>query len=585
MRLPVCSVTFLLAASGLSAGQPSALLPQSAKPAAPDQQLGTSDQTRSDSMAHFVEGMRLEDAGRMREALGHYLKALQSGSGPALTEHVAELAASYGSVDEALKLFDDAAKSPSANIELFTAYTRFCASHSVEKSDLMQTAEKISEEALRRFPKEAGAYENAVRLRLAQGDRSKAAQVMDQALKQDSTAPRFWLDAGRMAQDVWPLADTDKRADHLRRINPFFDRAEKLAQESADEEASLRAADYFLFSNQLDRSAAICDSIVKRNGSLAARKRLVRLYEAMERPADSLHALEDLVKAFPLDVEHHKLLASQYIQKRDFPKALAQLQAALQAGGGPLQDYLQICNLLRVSQLPEMYLQFTQRAVQLFPGEPRTLYHEALAQNQNKRYAEGAQLFDQTTKLAETRAPELLDDAFHFAHGVALERGGRFDEAAVQFEKSIELTPTDDPPRAAGAMNYLGYMWLERGEHLDKAEELIRKANELEPENAAYMDSLGWLHFKTGKLDQALNELLQAEKKLKEVEPDDAEILDHIAQVYDKAGQRAKAEEYWRRVLDLKPPDQKLTQRVEKELGIKKAPSSPKDDPAAQLVR
>jgi len=578
MRLFVYSAAVLLAALRLSAGQPAALLPQSAKPASADQKLNATEEKRGDALAHFVEAQRLEDTGRMREALGHYLKALDAGVDAPLIGHVADIAANFGSLDEALNVFETACKNPSSS-GILASYTQFCVSHSQERKELEQTAEKISEEALTRFPKEFTAYENAVRFRLWQGDRAKAAQVLEQALKQNTADPQFWFMTGHMAQEVWPLADTDKRAEHLQKINPFFDRAEKFAQESANEDASLRAADYFLFSNQLPRAAAICESVIKRNGSLDARKRLVRLYEAMERPADSLKSLEELVEAYPLDVEHRKLLANQYIQKREYPKALAQLQAALQAGGGGLQDYLQICNLLRVTQQPEKYLQFTQRAVQLYPGEPRTLYHEALAQSQNKNYAEGAKLFEETTKLAETRAPELLDDSFHFAHGVSLERGGRFDEAAIQFEKSIELTPTDNLPSAANAMNYLGYMWLERGEHLDKAEELIRKANELEPDNAAYMDSLGWLHFKAGKVDQALAELLQAEKKLKKVEPEDAEILDHIAQAYDKTGRRPKAEEYWKRVVDLKPPDEKLLKRAKQELGLEK-PLPPKDDPA-----
>jgi tetratricopeptide (TPR) repeat protein len=585
MRILV-GTALLLVTLGLRAAQPSALLPQSAKTAGPDQQLAAAEQKHDEAMAHYMEGLRLEDDGRMREALGHYLKALQGTGNAGLTEHVAQLAADYGSLDEGLKLLESAAKAPNATAETYAAYTRFCATHSVEHPELASTAEKVSEEALTRFPRDPVAYDNAARFQLAAGNRAKAEQVMEQALKQTSSDPQYWLDTGRVAQEVWPLADSDKHAEHLRKINAFFEKAEKLAQDSAIEPASLVVADYYLFSNQLDHSAAICDRLVKRSGSYDARKRLWRLYEAMEKPDDSLKALEDLVKAFPNDVEHRELLAKNYVEKRDYDKALVQYQAALQAGGGALQDYLRICILLHDLKQPDKYLQFTQRTVQLFPGEPRALYHEALAQNQNKNYVESARLFEEAEKLAQTRAPDLLSDGFHFVHGVALERSGRYDDAAIQFEKSIQLTPNDDPHRAASAMNYLGYMWLERGEHLDKAEELIRKANEYEPDNAAYMDSLGWLHFKTGKVEQALTELLDAEKKLKEVEPDDAEILDHIAQAYEKSGQRSKAEEYWRRVVNLKPPDEKLLKRAEKELGIKKPEASPpKGEPASPALQ
>jgi len=580
-RVLVGGTAFLLGALALQAA-PASLLPQSTKAAGSDQQLNAAEQKHSEALAHYIEGLRLENDGRMREALGHYLKALQGGGNAGLTEHVAQLAADYGTLDEALKLLESSAKAPGATADLLAAYTRFCATHSAEKPELLQTAEKISDEALTRFPKAPAAYENAVRFQLAAGNRTKAEQAMEQALKQTSTKPEFWMQTGRVAQDVWPIADGDKRQEHLRKINPFFEKAEKLAQESHSESASLAVADYYLFSNQLDRAASICEGLVKASGSLDARKRLWRLYEAMERNDDSLKALEDLVKAFPHDAEHQQQLANEYVQKREYAKALPHFQAALQVGGGSLQDYLRICILLHDNQQPDKYLEFARRTVQLFPGEPRALYQQALAQQQNKNYVESAKLFAETEKLAETRAPDLLNYGFHFARGVSLERGGHFEEAATQFEKSIRLTPTEDKTRAASAMNYLGYMWLERGEHLDKAEELILKANEYEPENAAYLDSLGWLHFKTGKVEQALNELLAAEKKLKEVEPEDAEILDHIAQVYDKAGQRGKAEEYWRRVVGLKPPDDKLTKRAEQQLGIKKPAPAPKDEPAAR---
>jgi hypothetical protein len=39
---------------------------------------------------------------------------------------------------------------------------------------------------------------------------------------------------------------------------------------------------------------------------------------------------------------------------------------------------------------------------------------------------------------------------------------------------------------------------------------LIRKANELVQDNAAFVDSLGWLFFKQGKFAEALPELLRS---------------------------------------------------------------------------
>jgi Flp pilus assembly protein TadD len=39
-------------------------------------------------------------------------------------------------------------------------------------------------------------------------------------------------------------------------------------------------------------------------------------------------------------------------------------------------------------------------------------------------------------------------------------------------------------------------MWVDRGENLEEAGDMIKKAVEMEPDNAAFIDSLGWFYFK-----------------------------------------------------------------------------------------
>lgn len=548
------------------------------EPPALDLQLNAGAAKTAEAHAHLLKARVLEDAGQMREALGQYLEALKSDPANAeLLEKTAGIAADYGSMEQALVILRDAVKSPAASPELYAVVIHFCTTHPGDHNALLKLAYNLAEELPKRFPQNAAAYECAVEFQLAQSQRAAAIQAIQQALKQDVKSAEFWLRTTRVAEDIWPLDDDDFRAQHLKKVNPYLERALQSATEQNNEDATLMVADYYLQSNQLAQAASVCEVIVKRNGSLEARKRLVQIYEAMEKPVGLLKALEDLVKAFPLETEHRKLLASQYLQMGEIGKAVVQLEAPLQDGGGGLSDYLQLSNLLRLAVQPEKFLQFTRRAAKRFPDEPRILYFQALAHSQLKQYADAAKLFEQTNTLAETKCPEILDDAFHFAHGIALERGGQFADAAKQFEKSISLTPPDEPMRAAGTMNYLGYMWLDRSEHLDKAEELILKAIELDPENAAYQDSIGWLHFRNGKNEEALKELLKAESMLKDVESGDAEIFDHIAQAYDKLNQRDKAEEYWQRVLDLKPADVKLISRVEKSLGLEKTEAAEKE--------
>ena len=551
--------------------------------------------------AHYLSARMLEDEGRMREALGHYLAFLEKGGAePDLVAHVAEMALNYQGMEAAVKLLEDAMKASLASAQPYVNFTNFALTHANAENGLMARAATAATEAMTRFPHSAEAYENAVRLHLSQKERAKAAEALEHGARQPVTDAEYWLRLGRAAQEVWPLADSEQRAEHLARVNVFFDKAMLRAREAKDEAAELWIADYYLFSNQLDRAAAICEWIVQRNGSLDARKRLVRLYEAMERPDDSLKALEDLVGAYPMDVEHRRLLASKFEQRRrtafgeermEYARKTAEhFEAALQAGGGDVEDYITAAGYIEATGDDERFERFTARALQLYPGEPRVSYMRALALNSVKKHADAAKMFEETTKLAETRLPDLLNDAgYHFSWGAALERSGQFDAAAKAFEKSVDLTPPDNPPSAASTMNYWGYMWVEQDKHLDKAETLIRKANELRPDMPAFIDSLGWLFFRQGKYKEALSQLERAEKLMEEWTPDDAEILDHIAQTHQKLGNSDKAKEYWQRALDLNPPQENIRKRAERELGLEKPKppetTPPEEKPAAPPVK
>lgn len=598
----------LLASVSLGLGAEPRADVESSAVAAPDLSLNTDKARLAVAHAHFLTARTLEDEGRMRDALAHYLAFLQGNTGePQLVAHIAELALNYQGIEAALKLLEESIKANADRPEPYANLTQFALTHADESKDLRARAAEVAEEAVRKFPLNAQSYIAAVRVHLAEALRAKgegatngtaeaameaAEKVLDQAAKQNVPDPAYWLDVGRVALEVWPLADGENRAAHLAKVNPFFDKATEKALAAHDEESQLRLSDFYLFSNQIERATGICEGAVKRTGSLDARKRLVRLYDALDRNEESFNALQDLVKAYPLDVEHRKLLAAQYVQRAqnaaralkpdeaagNYGKVVEHLQAALQAGGGDLNDYLQISHYMRFSQQPEEFERFTARAQQLYPGEPRMGYFRASALSQLKKYAEAAKAYEESAKLAETRAPEILDDQFHFAWGVALERSAQYDAAAREFQRSIDLTPTENPPQAASTMNYLGYMWLERGQHLDRAETLIRKANEMVPDNGSFVDSLGWLFFKQGKHAQALPELLRAEKLLRqeqpEPEPGDAEIYDHIAQTYDKLGQRDKALDYWKQALAVKPEVEEIKARAERELGLAK-PKAP----------
>ena len=76
-----------------------------------------------------------------------------------------------------------------------------------------------------------------------------------------------------------------------------------------------------------------------------------------------------------------------------------------------------------------------------------------------------------------------------------LDKMKKHDASEAEYRKVLAESPEN-----AGALNDLGYMLADRNVRLNDALTMISKAIELEPNNGAYLDSLGWVYFRLGRL-------------------------------------------------------------------------------------
>ncbi len=105
---------------------------------------------------------------------------------------------------------------------------------------------------------------------------------------------------------------------------------------------------------------------------------------------------------------------------------------------------------------------------------------------------------------------------------LCLDELGQPQRALSALERLAGEMP-DDPEVA----NSLGYYLADRGEQLERAERLIRKALAAEPDNGAYLDSLGWVLYRRGRLEAAFDSLVEAANAL----PQDPIVLEHLGLV------------------------------------------------------
>lgn len=128
-----------------------------------------------------------------------------------------------------------------------------------------------------------------------------------------------------------------------------------------------------------------------------------------------------------------------------------------------------------------------------------------------------------------------------------------WESADQAYEMALRLNAANDV-----ALNNFAYYLSTRRERLDDALEMAEKAIAAQPQNAAYLDTIGWIHFKLGNLEKA-HEYIHAS-----VETGDASavVLDHLGDVYEAMGNREQAEKWWIKALEMNPDKEAVKEKL-----------------------
>jgi tetratricopeptide (TPR) repeat protein len=173
---------------------------------------------------------------------------------------------------------------------------------------------------------------------------------------------------------------------------------------------------------------------------------------------------------------------------------------------------------------------FPDQAERLFLLEAEVLTNHNRLQAAAIVLNQAIERFPSSTKLLYSRA--MLHEQLNSLEGL---------------EQDLRTVLKYDPNNAT-ALNALGYTLVDRTDRIEEAEILINKALQIRPDDAAIIDSVGWLHFKKGNLEQALVRLRQAMNLMP-----DHEIAAHLGEVLWLMGEKDQAESIWQEGLKLTP--------------------------------
>lgn len=128
-----------------------------------------------------------------------------------------------------------------------------------------------------------------------------------------------------------------------------------------------------------------------------------------------------------------------------------------------------------------------------------------------------------------------------YARALLAERIGNESVFEQDLNKVLAIEPENGQ-----AMNALGYFFADRNIRLAEAEKLLTSAYKLLPDDAAVVDSMGWLLFRRGDYQGALGYLRKAYQMLP-----DPEIAAHLGEVLWVSGKREQAESIWNDALQI----------------------------------
>jgi tetratricopeptide (TPR) repeat protein len=538
------------------------------KPAA-DLALRSEGVHKADALTHFLEGMSLEENGEMDRALEAYRKVLNVDPGQSqLASRVAALLIEQEDFPQAIDVLKDAIKANPKDADPYQQLAFIYAKY-LKKTD---QAIDYANRAITLNPGDIEGYQRLVEIEVAAGQEKKALEVLDRATKVRSNDANFWMRLGKLYVAILFKSDSQPKPDELKRTNEIF---KKAAEHAGDDPAILKdVADYYAASQQLKEAIPLYLHVLELQPDDAnAREKLATGFVLTNQRGKAVEMLEQIIKEHPEKYQPYDLLAqvlddeARSLQrakrvdeaKATFAKVAANYEQSLLINPNHVGTYLHLAELLLGP------LKDADRAVRLltearrrFLDAPEIVYYLAIAQSEAKQTQQAVATFEEALHEAQLDpGNDMINAKFYFNYGATAEQAGLYEKAADLLRRSITL----DPANSAETCNYLGYMWADHNMNLDEAETMIKRALETEPNNASYLDSLGWVEFRKGKFDQALSNLLRAAKT---ADHDDPVIFEHIGDAYFKLNRVSEALESWQKALALDPKNKNLATKIER---------------------
>jgi len=376
-----------------------------------------------------------------------------------------------------------------------------------------------------------------------------------------------------IAHSAWSAGKTELALQELKTANdlrPGWDlaallRGEILLGKSADDALGFYRGFLEQYPNTREVRLAYAKLLIAQKQFDPARQQLKQLLEADSNPSILIVAgllsvqLGDLTQADNYfqqaldggfqDRDQILLYMGQSAEQQKHDDQAIALYSRVEEGQYHFDAQLRTANIIARRDGLEAARKFLHGLTDLDSGQQVTARQvEASLLMQAKRSQEAYDLLENTVKTLPN-TPDLIYD-----YAMAAEKLQHFDVMEKQLRELILLKPD-----YAQAYNALGYSLADRNVRLDEARKLIEKANALSPNDYFILDSMGWVQYRQGKLDTALEYLQRAYSQQA-----DPEIAAHLGEVLWKQDKHDEARKTWEEALRKFPDNELLLDAIKK---------------------
>jgi pentatricopeptide repeat protein len=432
--------------------------------------------------------------------------------------------------------------------------------------------------------------ENLASMYLNQFQQDSAVAQYEAIVRIDSNSTANWLNLARLYQQKQPLKAL-AICERLLESNP----------QSWD--VLLQAAELCSNLGQFDRAAGYYQQMLEIDpGNRPLQRQLAETYTKAGKIDKAVKLLEEMHDQDQNDVEVSAILGEVYLQQGEYEKALPLYQALLKQVKSNPEIKLRV-GVAYVGQI-QRDSTFADKAKQIFeqlekdlPNDFRVYFYLGIIASNQKQDSLAGTYFERVTSLDEkngeawwflgnnyfergefqqllksmekARALFPKDSRFYLLTGLAYSRLGQPDPAIYDglkewqtsdslYEEALKVDSTSSA--AAIILNNYGYSLAGRRIQLDRALRMAKKAVAMEPNNASYLDTLGWVYFVLGNYTEAHQYIAKAVATGEA----SAEVTEHLGDVYFKLGNKDKALEYWQQALNMDKTNKTLQEKIER---------------------